>query len=307
MTLPIFDPKATTLPVLRYLVALDEYGHFGRAAAACAVAQPTLSEQISRYEQRLGVELVQRSGRSSELSPLGRSLAAQAREILYRLQALEQSAGPGDPPFYGPIRMGVIMSLGSSLLPHIGPAIEEAFPRLRWSVREGLTGGLLADLAAGEVDCVVLASVPEIDDAYAQEHLFREEFIAALPVDHPFAAAGSVDAQELARDQLLLLEDGHCLRGQALAVCGLANSGTGGDYRATSLETLRQLVALGHGVTLLPRLTAEQSANDPRLVLRPLSEPGGHRDIVMIWRRSEIREEGFRQLAAVVRDTIRDT
>ncbi|TVR47300.1 MAG: LysR family transcriptional regulator [Planctomycetota bacterium] len=300
----IFDPKATTLPVLRYLVALDEHDHFGRAAAACSVAQPTLSEQISRYERRLGVELVQRLGRGAELSALGRQLAAQARDILNRLQTLEASAGPGEPPFYGPIRMGVIMSLGSSLLPHIGPAIEEAFPKLRWPVREGLTSGLLADLAAGEVDCVVLASVPEIDDSYAQEHLLREEFFAALPATHPFAAAASVDAQELARDQLLLLDDGHCLRGQALAVCGLASGGPGGDFRATSLETLRQLVALGHGVTLLPRLTAELSKHDPRLALRPLRAPGGHRDIVMIWRRGEMREEGFRQLAAVMRRSV---
>lgn len=298
----IFDTQATTLPLLRYLVAIAEHQHFGRAAEACSVAQPTLSEQINRWEKRMGVSLCTRSNRGVQLTPQGQVLAAQARAIVAALEQFEASAGPGEPPFFGPIRMGIIMSLGSALLPLIGPLIERRYPQLHWPVVEGLTSPLLADLSQRDIDCVVLARVPEIDPLLPQEPLFNEPFVAALPSTHPLAQQESVSPEELARENLLLLEDGHCLRGQALEICGLSQSAqSGADYRAASLETLHQLVALGHGVTLLPELYALNARHDTRLALRPVSGGQAQRQHVLVWRHNDHRTAGFQALAALMR------
>ncbi len=298
-TPPIFDPKATTLTVLRYLVALDDHRHFGHAAAACLVAQPTLSEQVTKWEKRMEIKVFERT---PELVPtaIGQRVIAEARRVLAGLERLEAIAGPGQPPFFGPVRLGVIQSLGPYLLPVAGPAIERQFPTLAWPVREGLTEGLLADLVARDLDVLALAVVPGLPSDLVVARIATERFQVALPAAHPLAAEATLTPDDLLGESLLLLDDGHCLRDQVVEVCGRRPSHqAGADYRAASLETLRQLVLLGRGITLLPALAAQAAEGDARLALRPLSE--GHRTLALVWRRGDHREAGFQRLAEVLR------
>jgi LysR family hydrogen peroxide-inducible transcriptional activator len=295
----IFDPRATGIPVLRYLVAVAEHRHFGQAAAACQVSQPTLSALVAQWEKRMGCVVFERDPKGVRLTPAGERIVAAAQHALAALAAVEAAAVEAKPPFFGPVRLGVIPTVGPYALPFVVPALQEAFPDLELPIREGTTADLTAALDGGRLDVALLALLPGMGERYGVAELYVEPFLAALPRRHRLAAATTVDATELTNDELLLLDEGHCLREQALAVCRQRpSSGSGADFRATSLETLRQIVASGGGVTLLPALAA--GPEDPRLVLRPvLGAP--FRTVGLLWRCNDSRREAYASLSGPIR------
>lgn len=271
---------------LKYLVALAEHRHFGRAAAASFVSQPTLSTQIRKLEDELGVALVERAPRRVMLTPVGREIADRARRIIADVEQMTELARRSRDPEAGSVRLGLFPTLGPYLLPHVLPGIRERFPRLELLLVEEKTDQILARLRDGRLDAGILA-LPLHDDQLHAEPLFDEPFVLAVPRAHPIAGHGTLRTGDLADLDLLLLEEGHCLRDQALDVCHLAGAGERAGFRATSLETLRQMVAAGVGVTLLPLLAVQPPVPpSPDVALVPFAGEPPHRRIAMVWRRS---------------------
>jgi LysR family transcriptional regulator, hydrogen peroxide-inducible genes activator len=250
MEMPVADLK---LKDLRYLTALAETRHFGRAAAACFVSQPTLSAQLRKLEQYLGVQLVERQPRHVALTEAGAAIATRARAIVAGGEEIVRLAQSWRDPLAGRLRFATLPTVGPYLLPQIMPRLRKALPRLEIMLYEYQTGPMLEHLAAGDIDLGVLA-LPVREPALAALPLYDEPFVLAVPENHRLAARRQVQLGELGDDALLLLEDGHCLRDQALAACARSRLHEQQDFRATSLETLRQMVAAGAGVTLLPAL-----------------------------------------------------
>lgn len=271
---------------LRYLVALADHKHFGRAAAASFVSQPTLSTQIRKLEDELGISLVERAPRRVMLTPVGHEIAERARRVIAEVEQMGEVARRSRDPEAGTVRLGLFPTLGPYLLPHVVPAIRERFPRLELLLVEEKTDQILARLRDGRLDAGLLA-LPIHDDQLHVEPLFDEPFVLAVPQRHPLAGRHSLGSGELDDQHLLLLEEGHCLRDQALEVCRLAGAGERDGFRATSLETLRQMVAAGVGITLLPVLAVQPpvpSSSD--IALLPFEGEAPHRTIAMVWRRS---------------------
>ncbi|MEZ5438432.1 MAG: DNA-binding transcriptional regulator OxyR [Lysobacteraceae bacterium] len=282
---------------LRYLVALSEHRHFGRAAAACFVSQPTLSTQIKKLEEQLEVTLIERAPRRVMLTPVGRDIAERARRILGEVEQIKETARRATDPESGTIRLGIFPTLGPYLLPHVVPHIRKRFPRLELLLVEEKTEVILRRLREGQLDAGILA-LPLNDDQLHIEALFDEPFVLAVPESHPFAKRKTLKTDELATESLLLLEDGHCLRDQALDVCQLAGAVEKPGFRATSLETLRQMVAANVGITLLPTLAIKPPI--PRLDAIHLLRFDGeapHRQIAMVWRRSSAMGDMLQALA----------
>jgi LysR family hydrogen peroxide-inducible transcriptional activator len=288
---------------LRYLVAVADLRHFGRAAEACFVSQPTLSTQIRKLEDYLGVQLVERSHRHVLMTPVGEATAERARRILREADELVETARLHQDPLAGELRLGIIPTLGAYLLPHLMPAVRSALPRLRLLPYEEKTDRILARLRQGRLEGVVLAT-PVDDEGLESEGLFRESFLLATPGGHALARGDRVHTECLAHAPVLLLEEGHCLRDQALDVCRTVGASEASEFRATSLETLRQMVAAGAGVTLLPELAASINgsiANGTELRLRRFTDPQPHRDIALMWRHGSAREPALRALARCIR------
>ncbi|MFC0408272.1 hydrogen peroxide-inducible genes activator [Roseomonas elaeocarpi] len=286
---------------LRYLVALAEHGHFGRAATHCSVTQSTLSAGIIALEKQLAIPLLDRgAAKRPVFTAAGQEVVARAREALNSLSAIAEIAAAEQDPLSGPLRLGVIPTVGPFLLPRLMPVLREAFPRLRLWLREGLTHSLTADLAAGRLDLLLLALPASLPGAETLA-LAEDPFLAALPVDHPLAEAGALSADNLAGERLLLLEDGHCLRDHALSACRLGADRAAGVFPATSLHTLVQMVASGLGVTLLPRLAVEGGVlAGAELRLRPLADAPG-RTLGLAWRARSSRAREFAGLAGPIR------
>ncbi|KZC34119.1 transcriptional regulator, partial [Rhodanobacter sp. FW510-R12] len=237
---------------LQYLVALAEHRHFGRAAEACFVSQPTLSTQIKKLEDELGVSLVERTPRKVLLTEVGRDIATRARDVLNEIEQIRGVARRTLDPESGTVRLGIFPTLGPYLLPHALPLVREAFPRLELLLVEEKTEVVLRMLREGKLDAGILA-LPLHEDSLHSEFLFEEPFLLAVSDAHPLAQhQGQLKLGDLSSQNLLLLEDGHCLRDQALEVCHLTGAGEHSGFRATSLETLRQMVAANVGITLLP-------------------------------------------------------
>lgn len=286
---------------LHYLVALAEHRHFGRAAAATFVSQPTLSTQIKKLEDELGVALFERAPRKVMLTPAGRDIAQRARQILNEVEQLKESARRQLDPEAGSVRLGIFPTLGPYLLPHVVPAIRARFPRLELLLAEEKTESILRMLREGTLDAGVLA-LPLHDEQLHIEPLFDEPFVLAVPESHPFATRSEVAASDLAEQRLLLLEDGHCLRDQALDVCHLAGAGERSGFRATSLETLRQMVAANVGITLLPTLAVKPPvAAVEHLRILPFKGKPPTRHIAMVWRRSSAMHGFLLGLAQTLR------
>lgn len=287
---------------LRYLVAVADHRHFGRAAEACFVSQPTLSTQIKKLERELGVELIERNPRHIALTPVGEEVVERARAVLREADAITEVARQHQDPESGTLRMGLFPTLAPYLLPHVVPALHRRFPDLELLLVEEKTEVVLDQLRDGRLDVGVLA-LPVHDDQLHQEPLFAEDFVLAVPAEHPLAADdGPVDTSVLAGDHVLLLEEGHCLRDQALSVCRLAGAEEEEGFRATSLETLRQMVAAGVGVTLLPELAVQPPvAPSPDVTLLRFRDPVPRREIAMFWRRSNPFRRLLPEVAAVIR------
>ena len=284
---------------LKYLVALADHKHFGRAAAACYVSQPTLSTQIKKLEDELGVPLVERAPRKVMLTPAGRDAAERARRIVAEVEQMKEAARRSQDPEAGTVRLGMFPTLGPYLLPHVVPRIRARFPHLELLLVEEKSDVLLSRLREGKLDAGLLA-LPVADDQLHTEFLFEEPFVLAVPESHPLAQRGSLTLAELSHQQLLLLEDGHCLREQALDVCRLSGANEKSEFRATSLETLRQMVAADVGITLLPALAVKPPvARSPNIHLLGFSDSHPSRRIAMVWRKSSAMS-GFLQVFAQV-------
>ncbi len=289
-----------SLRQLRYLTALAEAGNFRRAAAACHVTQPALSTQVQLIEEGLGVSLVERGRRGAVMTAAGEEVVRRGRAILEDVAAIEDYARGMRDPFTGPLRLGVIPTIGPYLLPDLMPDLNRRYPALQLFMREEQTERLLDSLREGRLDLALLA-LPVPGDDLESAVLFEDRFLVAAPPGHPFAKMDTVALGALADESLLLLEDGHCLRDQALAVCALDGPVNEGDFRATSLATLVQMVASGLGVTLLPEMARRREAGtDGRLITRSLAPPEPGRQIGLLWRRTSGRKAEFRELAAVI-------
>jgi len=274
---------------LRYLVAVADTRHFGQAAAKCFVSQPTLSAQLRKLEQYLGVQLIERRPRRVTLTQAGEEIAQRARSMLESGDAIVTMALTRRDPLAGQLRLALLPTIGPYLLPRIALKIRKALPRLELMLYEHQTGPMLERLHRGEIDVGILALPVHVDGLVTRE-LYKEPFVAALPAEHRLAARARIRADDLQGETLLLLEDGHCLRDQALAVCSRSGAHEKQDFRATSIETLRQMVAAGVGVTLLPELASVGGYGATRgLIVRPFANPVPTRTIGAIWRKSTAR------------------
>jgi LysR family hydrogen peroxide-inducible transcriptional activator len=287
---------------LRYLIALADLRHFGRAAEACHVSQPTLSTQIRKLEEELGVQLIERAPRQVMLTPVGADIVERARRVVAEVEQMRESARRTADPEAGSIRLGLFPTLAPYLLPHVVSNIRARFPRLELLLIEEKTAVILQRLREGRLDAAVLA-LPLHEDWLDSELLFEEPFILAMPQDHPLARHRELKLDELSDQHLLLLEDGHCLRDQALAVCQLAGAGEKEGFRATSLETLRQMVAAGVGMTLLPILAVKPPVPPSESIrLVPFKRPTPNRQLALVWRRSSAMSGFLHKLATILRD-----
>jgi len=287
---------------LRYLVALAEHRHFGRAAEASFVSQPTLSTQIKKLEDELGVALVERTPRKVLLTEVGREIAQRARDVLNEVEQIKALARRTLDPESGTVRLGIFPTLGPYLLPHVVPRIRARFPRLELLLVEEKTEVVLRQLREGRLDAGVLA-LPIHDDQLHAEFLFEEPFLLAVPEDHALAKRKGLKLADLSDQSLLLLEDGHCLRDQALEVCHLSGANEKTGFRATSLETLRQMVAANVGITLLPALAVQPPvAQSDNVHLLPFRGDAPSRRIAMVWRKSSAMGAFMKKLAAVLRE-----
>lgn len=274
------------LRALKYFVKLAELKHFSRAAEACFVSQPTLSTQIKKLEDELGVQLVERAPRKVQLTPVGEEVAARARHVLRDVELIYATARRSRDPETGTLRLGLFPTLAPYLLPHVVPVIRERFPRLRLELSEEKTADILTMLDNGQLDAGLLA-LPVDDDSLEKIVLFEEPFYMAMPESHPLAAKEEIENADLEGAELLLLEDGHCLRDHALEVCAFAGARERVDFHATSMETLRQMVAAEVGVTLMPALAVEPPiAPTSNITLRRFKAPEPHRTIALVWRKT---------------------
>ena len=271
---------------LKYLVAVAEHKHFGRAAAASFVSQPTLSTQIKKLEEELGVTLIERSNRQVMLTPVGERIVEQAQLVLREVNHLVHLAEEYRDPFGGDFRLGVIPTVAPYLLPKILRPIAKAFPNLRIQLTEGQTAVISRLLRDGDLDAVILA-LPLDEDNVVEAKLYSEPFLFAVSKQHPKAANKTVGLSDLDGEQVLLLEDGHCLRDQALEVCKTHNALENANFRATSIETLRQMVAAGVGTTLMPELAVATRSGPVRYI--PFRGQPPHRDIGLCWRATSSR------------------
>jgi LysR family hydrogen peroxide-inducible transcriptional activator len=295
-------PFPLTLRQLQYVVAVAEARSFRRAAEACHVSQPSLSAQLAEAERGLGVRLFERDRRRVLLSPAGEALLARARAVLVAADDLVEAARLLADPLAGTLRLGVIPTVGPYLLPAVAPALRAAFPRLQLVWTEDKTGQLVRRISAGELDGALVAREADLGDL-AHEPFAADRFVLAAPADHPLArGAGPVAAEALAGERVLLLDEGHCLREQALAFCARARAEELG-YRATSLSTLVQMVASGAGVTLLPGIAVEHETRRTPLRIRELG-PGAARTLVLAFRRGSAVAPALRQVAAALREAL---
>ncbi len=290
-----------TLRQLRYLRALAEHRHFGRAAEACAVTQPALSMQIRQLEATLGIELVERRRGEAMLTDTGAEVARRAERVLSATRDIVDIARHGERLLIGRLQIGVIPSLAPYVLPKILPALQRRHPELRVELRETQTHVLLHELTRGALDVVMLA-LPIAEGEIETIRLFDDPFVLAVPASDIRPENLRVRAQDIDQQRLILLEEGHCLRDQALAYCTSARRDA--SLGATSLATVMQMVANGYGITLLPRVAVDAEVRDERVKLLRFAEPAPGRVIGLAWRRSSPRKVDFIALGQLVMETL---
>lgn len=291
-----------TLRELQYLIALADHRNFRRAAEACFVSQPTLSTQVRKLEDDLGVALIERGTRKVMLTAAGREAVERARRILNEVEEMKEAARRSREPEGGSVRLGIFPTLGPYLLPHVVPRIRARFPRLELLLIEEKSEVILSRLKEGTLDAVLLA-LPVNDDQLASALLFEEPFLLAVPEAHPLAQRDHLAMGELQRQDLMLLEDGHCMRDQALEVCRLSGAVEKPEFRATSLETLRQMVAAGVGITLLPALATRPPVPPSGTIhLLSFDDPRPSRKIALFWRKTSPLGPFLKELAQIFRD-----
>jgi len=285
---------------LRYFDLLATTRHFGRAANRAGVTQPALSMQIRALEKDLGGPLIERGPAGARLTVLGEQVAARTAKVLAGVRDIEELAFAEGGTLSGALRLGIIPSIAPFLLPSLLELAAERFPELRLSVRETITATLVDELTAGDLDAIV-ASLPLDHEDLEEAAAVEDRFLLAAPANSPHARRSPALADLISADELLLLEDGHCLRDQALAVCHAIDPARLRSFGATSFPTLLQLVAAGHGLTLLPEIAVNAGiVNDPRLHVNRFAEPEPYRTIGLAWRRSSPRRRDFVALTELV-------
>lgn len=288
-----------TLTELKYIVAVARERHFGRAAEACFVSQPTLSVAIRKLEDELGVVLFERGGVEIGITPIGLRVVSQAQRVLEEGAKLREIAHQGHDPLEGPLRVGVIYTVGPYLLPYLVPEQIRSTPQMPLLLQENYTTRLLELLRQGEIDCAIVA-LPLPESGFAQCGLFDEPFFVALPRHHPWAKEKEIDSRRLKEETMLLLGAGHCFRDQVLEVCpelsrySASSEGIQRTFEGSSLETIRHMVAAGIGITVLPASALGiQGAESKLLKFIPFKPPAPDRRVVLVWRKS------FPRLAAI--------
>lgn len=290
-----------TLRQLQYLVAVVDRCHFGQAAEACLVSQSTLSAGIQELEMLLGTPLLERTRRRVLPTPLGREIAEKARVLLREAEDLTDIARAAEDPVAGALHLGVIPTIGPFLIPRVMPSLRTAFPKLKFYLREDQTARLLARLDTGELDVVLLALPYALGDVETLE-ITEDRFWVVCPKGHRLCATTAVHPTDAALEDMLLLEDGHCLREHALTACALEGARRNPAFQGTSLHTLVQMVANGLGVTLLPQMALDAGIlRGLDVVARPLDGSHPFRRIGLVWRRTSGRKEAFGRLAAALK------
>lgn len=289
-----------TLRQLEYFTAVARTLNFRQAAEECYVTQPALSTQIQQLEELLGVALFERDKRRTLLTPAGRALSSSAEEILVSVDRLAEIAHSFGEPLSGELRLGVIPTIGSYLLPKVLRAVREAYPELRLLLREDQTARIVQQLDRGQLDVLLVAL--DVDLGGAEEHfLFNDPFLVACKREHPLAELELVKESDLEGQTTLLLDEGHCLRAHAMPICKRAGTSELADFRASSLGTLVQMVDSGLGITLLPEMAVERElASAPSVVTRPFDAEGPGRRIGLAWRKASSRGEEFEALGKTI-------
>jgi LysR family hydrogen peroxide-inducible transcriptional activator len=291
-----------TLRQLRYLAALARHRHFGRAAEDCAISQPALSMQVRELEREIGAELVERRPGEIALTDAGLEVAQRATRILTAISDLVDFVRHRD-LLSGRLAVGIIPTLAPYVLPLLLPRLQAQYPQLRLEVRETQTKMLLAELTGGEIDCAMLA-LPVNAAEVETMRLFDDRFLLAMPAAEALPARSRVGVEDIDQRRLILLEEGHCLRDQALAFCSTKRRDQPAGLGATSLATVMQMVANGYGVTLLPEVAVDAEARDTRVKLLRFSEPQPGRSIGLAFRRASPRRKDIEQLGKVITQTI---
>ena len=289
---------------LEYLVALAEHKHFRRAADSCHVSQPTLSGQIRKLEEELGIILLERTSRKVLFTQSGLLLVDQAKTILREVKLLKEMASNQGKEMAGPLHIGVIPTIGPYLMPHIVPALQKAFPDLELFLYEAQTHQLLEHLETGHLDCAIVASVRETE-LFIEVPLFKERMLLAISEKHPWAKEISMPISMLKDREVLMLDDGHCLRNQALGYCFTAGAKENSHFQATSLETLRNMVAVNAGITLMPELAVLSEGARTGVKYLPCYSPEPLRDIILVYRPGSPLRKRYERIADAISNLIR--
>ena len=288
---------------LQYLDAIDRHKHFGKAADACFVSQPTLSAQIMKLEEQLGLTLVERHRRNVMLTPAGDLLVKQARKVLNAAREFEDAAKTLSDPLAGDFHIGLIPTLAPYLLPHIMPGLMQELPNVNFFLYEKQTKRLLENLDNGDLDLLVLPWLEEMS-RFERYQLVEEPLLLALHPNHRLAERKSVTLSDLQDETILTLEDGHCLRDQAMGYCFAAGADEDTRFQATSLETLRYMVASGSGITLLPKLAVVNQPPSPMIRYIPFESPQPTREISVVIRPNFPRMDCVRRVVGSIRQSI---
>lgn len=285
---------------LKYLVALAEHQHFGKAADACFVSQPALSMQIKKLEDHLGIKLLERTNKSVLLTDHGLVISERAKQILNQVDEIFAIAKVSKDPYAGELKLGIFPTLAPYLLPQIIPTLSKKFPKLSLLLIEEKTATLIEKLKSGKLDAILIA-LPIIETNFFTVPLFDEEFLLAIPNNHELAKRKTLRQQDLNHKNLLLLDEGHCLREQALTVCQKANASETQDFRATSLETLRHMVSAGVGITLMPKLACTPT---DRITYVPFSTPKPMRTIGLVWRNGSAKQILLNEISVQIKQIL---
>jgi LysR family hydrogen peroxide-inducible transcriptional activator len=295
-----------TLTELKYIVAVARAKHFGHAAEACYVAQPTLSVAIKKLEDELGVTLFERGGAEISVTPLGQQIIAQAERVLEQTAAIKELAKQNKDPLAGPLRLGVIYTVGPYLLPPLVRRVIDQVPQMPLILQENFTVRLLELLRQGELDAAIMA-LPLPEHGMSTQPLYDEPFVVAMPRNHPWASRSAIPAEDLKNETMLLLGNGHCFRDQVLEVCpemarfSAPGNGMQRTFEGSSLETIRHMVASGIGLTVLPRASVPDMApRDGMLRFVPFAPPAPARRVVLVWRKSFTRRAAIDAICAAV-------
>jgi len=286
---------------LHYLIAVADLRSFVQAAEHCHISQPTLSTQIKKLEDRLGVQIFERSNKRVLLTEAGEHIVDKARQVLQQVDHINELAANARDPMAGTLRLGAFPTLSTYIFPSLVPIIKRSLPRIRLILVEEKTDELIRQLKNGQIDMAMLA-LPVFDDLLETKALFDDEFFLAVASDHPLASRPDIKQADLAGQQLLLLDEGHCLRGHALQICQLNGAEEEQDVRATGLETLRQMVRAGTGITFMPRIAVRD--NDEGIRYIPFQAPSPSRTIGLVWRKTSARANLIVEMIALIQQSV---